>query len=178
MRERNPIDRVSDYYSRDPEREWTRFDRHPFEFPVTLHFLGTYLEPRSRVLDVGSGPGRYAIELSKLGFLEAVFAQRGERLRLDREALSSGEVFMGLQAVRLGLIDELGANSEAVHKAASMANLGQYKVVHVDSLVYADEPLEDPWLSYDRLQQLLRKGDSSWRQGLYYLYVEPQRRAQ
>ncbi len=59
--------RVAEYYDRDPQREWHRFDRHPFEFPVTLHYLKTYLEPRSRILDVGSGPGKYAIELAKLG---------------------------------------------------------------------------------------------------------------
>ena len=99
----------------------------------------------------GGSRGDYMrqIELSKLGFLEAVFAQREDRLRLDRESLSSGEIFMGLQALRLGLIDELGANSEAVRKAAELAHLRNYEVVEVDSLVYTEELPEDVWLSYD-----------------------------
>jgi protease-4 len=128
----------------------------------------------------GGSRGDYMrqIELSKLGFLEAVFAQREDRLRLDRESLSSGEIFMGLQALRLGLIDELGANSEAVRKAADLAHLRNYEVVEVDSLIHAEELPEDVWLSYDQLQRLVRRGGSSWRQGLYYLYVEPRKRAQ
>ena len=60
-------DPVADYYNRDPQREWARFDRHLFEFPVTLHFLQKHLSPASRILDVGAGPGRYALELTRLG---------------------------------------------------------------------------------------------------------------
>jgi len=125
----------------------------------------------------GGSRGGYMrqIELSKLGFLEAVFAQRGDKLSVDREALSSGEIFMGLQAQRLGLIDELGANSEAVRKAADMAHLSNYKVVDVNRLVYGDEPPESVWVSFDSLKASLDK-DSAWRQGLYYLYVEPRMR--
>ncbi len=125
----------------------------------------------------GGSRGDYMrqIELAKLAFLEAVYAQRGDRLRADRETLSSGEVFMGIQAAQLGLVDELGASSEAVQEAASMARLAHYDVVDVNRLVYGDEPQEE-WVSYRRLRALLERGDPNWRQGLYYLYVEPERR--
>jgi protease-4 len=125
----------------------------------------------------GGSRGDYMrqIELSKLGFLEAVYAQRGEELTVDRETLSSGEIFMGLQALRLGLVDDLGANSEAVRKAADMAHVAHYRVVNVNELVYGDELSEDLLGSYDMLETALAK-DRSWRQGLYYLYIEPKQR--
>ena len=66
-------DGIHDYYDRDPDREWTRLDRHPFEFPVTLHFLNQHLAPASTILDVGSGPGRYAVALAAVGHTVTAF---------------------------------------------------------------------------------------------------------
>lgn len=128
----------------------------------------------------GGSRGDYMrqIELAKLGFLEAVFAQRGGELYADRETLSRGEIFLGMQALKLGLIDELGANSEAAHKAANLAHLAHYQVVNVASLVYGDEPPaeEEEEEGYARLEALLARGDPDWCQGLYYLYIEPEKR--
>ncbi len=130
----------------------------------------------------GGSRGDYMrqIELAKLGFLEAVFVQRDYKLHADRETLSSGEVFLGTQALKLGLIDELGANSEAAQKAANLAHLAHYQVVDVASLVYGDEPPaeeeEEEEEGYARLEALLARGDPAWCQGLYYLYIEPEKR--
>ena len=129
------------------------------------------------------------IELMKLAFLEAVYAQRGDRLTVDRETLAGGEVYMGLQAVRLGLIDELGSGSEAVAKAGHMARLAHYQVIDVNHAVYGDEEPQE-LLQYRQLVALAERPDlaqrsgpfaalragPAWRQGLYYLYVEPERR--
>ena len=62
--------RILEYYRSKAERERTRLidpDRCRLEFEVNLHFLERYLEPRSRILDIGGGPGRYAIEMAKQG---------------------------------------------------------------------------------------------------------------
>ena len=121
------------------------------------------------------------IELMKLAFLEAVYAQRGDRLTVDRETLAGGEVYMGLQAVRLGLIDELGSGGEAVAKAGQMAHLAHYQVIDVSQAVFGDEQPQE-LAQYRRLLALVdRQSDAlyphgSWRQALYYLYVEPGRR--
>jgi protease-4 len=125
----------------------------------------------------GGSRGDYMrqIELTKLGFLEAVFAQREAKLRVDRETLSSGEVFLGMQALRLGLIDELGANSEAVQKAAGLAHLTHYRVEDVAGLVYGDQLPAAEEGPFGRLEALLAR-DPTWRQGLYYLYIEPEKR--
>jgi protease-4 len=124
----------------------------------------------------GGSRGDYMrqIELAKQGFLEAVYAQRGDRLDVDRETLASGEIFVGLQAVRLGLIDELGANSEAIERAASMAHLAHYRVV---TLTAQDQGAE-LYDIYERLESQRTSDGAGWGQGLYYLYLEPRRRTQ
>ena len=61
---------VRDYYDSFGEREWTRLDKPDdgfVEFAITCHMLDKYLKPNSRVLDIGGGPGRYAIWLAKQG---------------------------------------------------------------------------------------------------------------
>ncbi len=84
---------------------------------------------------------------------------------------------MGLQAQQLGLIDELGANSEAVQKAASLAHLGPHQVVDVASLVYEGElPVAEEEEPYTHLEAWLAGSDPAWRQELYYLYIEPEMR--
>ncbi len=115
------------------------------------------------------------IELTKLAFLESVYSQRGDRLQVEREVLAGGEVFMGMQALRMGLIDDLGASSEAIDKAAEMAHLARYEVLDVNHQVYGDASPEAP-VAYGRLKALARKAGGAWRQGLYYLYLEPERR--
>jgi protease IV len=164
-----------------------------------ISFLPSLDEQRFADEDyVSTGPFKFSggsrgdfvrqIELMKLAFLEAVYAQRGDRLTVDREALAGGEVYMGLQAVRLGLIDELGSGSEAVAKAGQMARLAHYQVIDVNHAVYGDEQPQE-LLQY---RQLVAPADGAdpfaalgasalraspaWRQRLYYLYVEPERR--
>ncbi len=120
------------------------------------------------------------MELAKLGFLEAVFAQRGDKLRIDRETLSGGEVFLGMQALQLGLIDELGANGEAVQKAASLANLTRYQVVDVADLILEETPESEESEAESgaegHFEMPLDGDDSAWQPGLYYLYIEPEKR--
>lgn len=61
---------VRAYYASFGEREWTRLENPDdgfVEFAITCHMLTKYLKPNSRVLDIGGGPGRYAIWLAKQG---------------------------------------------------------------------------------------------------------------
>jgi SAM-dependent methyltransferase len=48
-------------------------DRHPLEFGVTLRYMEKYYPKGGKVLDVGGGPGRYAILLAKKGFDVTLF---------------------------------------------------------------------------------------------------------
>jgi len=57
---------VVDYYSQFDE--WGRLDREPLEFMINMHYIKQYLEASGAVLDNGAGPGKYAVELAKLGY--------------------------------------------------------------------------------------------------------------
>ena len=60
------IDMIRNYYNNDVETEWLRIDGRP-EFLITCRFLDRYIKPGDRVLDIGGGPGRYALRLAERG---------------------------------------------------------------------------------------------------------------
>ena len=63
------MNQVESHYDDNAEAEWGRLDRHRTEFAVTCRVLLEHSPPPpARVIDIGGGPGRYAIELSKLGY--------------------------------------------------------------------------------------------------------------
>ena len=60
---------VRDLYDTRVRREWERFD-HPLgrvQLTQIQRFLARYVRPKSTVLDAGSGPGRFAVFLAKMG---------------------------------------------------------------------------------------------------------------
>lgn len=58
---------VEQFYDQNAQAEWERLERHPMEYALAMRALKEYLAPGSRILDVGGGPGRYAIALAQLG---------------------------------------------------------------------------------------------------------------
>lgn len=63
------MDPVREYYDGLGQREWDRLDSPSgaLEFDVNTSLIARYLSPASRVLDIGGGPGRYAIWLADRG---------------------------------------------------------------------------------------------------------------
>lgn len=60
---------IIDYYNRyDEENRLCKDNYHRTEFLVTLKLLAPYLEPGSRILDVGAGTGRYSVYYAERGF--------------------------------------------------------------------------------------------------------------
>ena len=60
---------VEAFYDQDPQYEWERMRRHRTEFAVTFRALADYLPPPpAKILDIGGGPGRYALELAQQGY--------------------------------------------------------------------------------------------------------------
>lgn len=57
---------IIDYYSKFDE--WGRLDREPLEYKVNMHFIRHNMPKSGKVLDNGAGPGKYAMELAKLGY--------------------------------------------------------------------------------------------------------------
>lgn len=64
------MSKVESYYDSSPEREWDRLGKkNPIEFAITMQALREYLpKPLAHILDVGGGPGRYAITLTQRGY--------------------------------------------------------------------------------------------------------------
>lgn len=69
------------------------------------------------------------LEMLKETFLAAILAQRGDRLQVGPEILSRGEVYLGLQAQQMGLVDEVGSQGDAIARAAHMAKLRAYEII-------------------------------------------------
>ena len=68
------------------------------------------------------------MDVVKQGFYQAVKLGRGNALRASQEVLLRGQIWPGSEALRLGLVDELGSRSQAIEKAASMAHISHYQV--------------------------------------------------
>lgn len=59
---KNDIKIVQDFYDKDPLYEWSRLsDRHPYEFRITTYMMDQYIKEKESILDIGAGPGRYAL---------------------------------------------------------------------------------------------------------------------
>lgn len=67
MSEKDDKQIIRDYYNTNPFREWERLLRHPSEFYVTTRMMDRYIQPGQKVLDIGGGPGRYALYYAKRG---------------------------------------------------------------------------------------------------------------
>jgi len=76
---------IAQYYDGRVDDEWERMDRHRTEYALTSRALAECLPPPPvHILDCGSGPGRYAIELARQGYRVTVFDLSGENLRRAR----------------------------------------------------------------------------------------------
>lgn len=61
------VQTVRAFYDASVEKEWARLEKQAFEFAINSHFIDRYAKPGARVLDVGGGPGRYALHLAARG---------------------------------------------------------------------------------------------------------------
>jgi len=90
---------VKDYYNANAEREQERLDLPlcKIEFASTLWLIDKYFPNQGQIVDIGGGPGRYAIELIRLGYKVTLFDLSEEEIRLARLRLDQ----LGLTAERL-----------------------------------------------------------------------------
>jgi len=94
---------VKQFYDQGAEYEWTRFERQPIEFLITKHVLDQYIQAGDKVLDLGGGPGRYAL----------YFAQKGCQVTLvdlsdgniDLAKTKSSELGLPIEALQGNALD-------------------------------------------------------------------------
>ena len=72
------------------------------------------------------------VEVVKKGFLMAVVSQRGDKLTIDSERLSTAEIFLGTEGVKYGLADAVGTGSDAVMKSADIAGIANYDTLNIN----------------------------------------------
>lgn len=64
-------------------------------------------------------------------FVSAVKAGRGDRLKLTTKELMKGMIYLGSEALKVGLVDEIGSLQNAIEEAARRTGLKRYKVVEL-----------------------------------------------
>ncbi len=61
------MNEIEDWYD-NQYNEWERLERHKIEFDMTKRFLDQYIQGQNlEILDIGGGPGRYAMYLAEQG---------------------------------------------------------------------------------------------------------------
>jgi signal peptide peptidase SppA len=65
-------------------------------------------------------------------FASAVKTGRGNRLKISQIELRRGAIYLGSEAVKLGLIDEIGSLQKAISRAAEEARLVEYEVIDLN----------------------------------------------
>lgn len=115
------------------------------------------------------------LELLKETFLAAVLAQRADRLTVGPEVLSRGEVYPGLLAQQLGLIDEIGSQRDAIAAVADMAKLRNYEVVDRTPELPEEFGLFSGIKTQDSTAAALAAAPEVMLPGFYYRYVAPDR---
>jgi ubiquinone/menaquinone biosynthesis C-methylase UbiE len=101
---------VRSYYSEMREEEWRRLARDPYrrlEFDTSMHFFKKYSPGKGLVLDAGGGPGRYTLELARLGYDVVLLDLTPELLEIAQNEIKKSRVADRVRQVLQGSIDDL-----------------------------------------------------------------------
>ena len=101
---------VKKHYPEYGIKEWRRLVKSPYrrlEFDTTMHFLKEYLPDKGLILDAGGGPGRYTIELAKLGYDVTLLDLTPRLLEIAKRKIKRAEVQDRVKQAIQGSIDDL-----------------------------------------------------------------------
>lgn len=112
------------------------------------------------------------IEMLKQGFYQAVKLGRGERLKIGPDVLLRGQIWPAGEALRLGLIDQLGSETDAYNKAANMAHIWNYNIkdLYITAVIAPNTTLASGFFLQTKDGVILPYPS---RPGLYMLYIPP-----
>jgi len=104
---------VEDFYDRNPQEEWDRLERHWAEYENSLRALTEFLPPApARLIDIGGGPGRYAIALAGMGYRVTLVDLSQGNLDLAKQKAAEAGVeldgFIHANALDLSAFPEAG----------------------------------------------------------------------
>ena len=109
------IEMVKQYYDQTSLQEWERLETHPFEFILTTRMMDAYIRPGDTILDIGGGPGRYAIYYAEKNCRVTLADLSAGNVSLAREKAAQAGVSIAayeancleLDALRLGEFDHV-----------------------------------------------------------------------
>jgi protease IV len=136
-------------------------------------------DPKAYEDQVSTGPYKFtggsrdsflrSLEPIKQGFLSAVLLGRGAALKAEKNLILSGDLFTGTDAVRLGLADAIGTQSDAVEHAARLARVSNFESKDLRSLAGLPD-----YVSLFFLQASNGTNTGYPREaGVYLLYIPP-----
>lgn len=100
---------IQTYFDICADQEWSRLTRRPSDEVsqfVHLHYLKQFILPGQRVLEVGAGPGRFTIELARLGATIVVADLSAVQLELNAQHVRAAHLEHAVTArVQLDVTD-------------------------------------------------------------------------
>jgi ubiquinone/menaquinone biosynthesis C-methylase UbiE len=137
-------DAIRDYYDTLADGEWDRLEATPSQevkLHLHKHYLKAHVARGDHVLDIGAGPGRFTIELARLGARVTVADISPEQLRLNARHVADA-----------GCEDAVVARHEA-----DVSDLSQFGDASFDATVCYGGPLSYMGSRLDRaVEELLR----------------------
>ena len=77
---------VRAHYNADPQKEWDRLKtKHPYEKYITIQMMDRYIRRGDTILDIGGGPGHYAIHYARQGHTVTLLDLSDENVRFARK---------------------------------------------------------------------------------------------
>lgn len=73
----------------------------------------------------------FTLDRALNNFISAVESNRGDKLKISRTELKKALIYLGSEAVELGLADGIGAVEKAIETAAERANLTSYSIIEI-----------------------------------------------
>lgn len=99
------IQAIREHYDANPKKEWDRLQKfHPHEKYITLRMMERSIRPGDSILDIGGGPGHYAIHFAKAGHAVTLLDLSGENVKFaKKKARQYGVRITALQGDALDL---------------------------------------------------------------------------
>jgi ubiquinone/menaquinone biosynthesis C-methylase UbiE len=121
-------EKTSQYYDQYGDQEWERLIKNStnqINFHVHQWYLHKYIQPHHHVLEAGAGPGRFTIELAKLGAMITVGDISPKQLELNKQK-----------------VKESGYENHVIdRRILNIVNLSEYPANHFDAVVCYGGPL-------------------------------------
>ena len=92
---------IAAYYDAYADKEWDRLVSTPADavsFHIHKHYLERFVNPGDRVLEAGAGPGRFTIELAKLGAAVTVGDISEVQLKLNEQRVIEADCEAAVEA--------------------------------------------------------------------------------